>query len=198
MSGIPRLPFIPMLMILLASLIPGCTKEKYGSPDYKVVEKEGSFEIRDYPELTLVSTPMQKRGEDGSFVKLFRFISGRNDRSQKISMTTPVLMTGTESGTMSFVMPKIVANQGVPAPSNPDVAVTMRAAARYAVYRFSGSSKPAPSEAASKKLLAWAAAKNLPVSGSPIYAYYNPPWTPGFMRRNEVFVPLKSETPVHH
>ena len=51
-----------MMIAMLSSLFAGCGKSKYESPDYKVVEKEGSFEIRDYPELTLVSTPMQKRG----------------------------------------------------------------------------------------------------------------------------------------
>lgn len=189
------------MIALLLSLLPGCSnsnsKSKYETPDYQVVEKDGAFEIRDYPALTIVSTPMQKRGEDGSFMRLFRFISGRNDHSQKISMTTPVLMTGTVSGTMSFIVPKDVAEHGVPAPSSPDVTVSTKPAARYAVYRFSGPSKPVPSEAASKKLLAWATSKNLPVSGSPIYAYYNPPWTPGFMRRNEVLIHLSGED-THH
>jgi effector-binding domain-containing protein len=189
-----------MMIALLSSLFVGCEKSKYESPDYKVVEKELSFEIRDYPELTLVSTPMQKRGEDGSFMRLFQFISGRNERSQKISMTTPVLMTGTKSGTMSFILPKNVAQQGVPMPSNPDVTISTKQPARYAVYCFSGPSKPEPSEAASKKLLAWAAAKNLPAAVSPIFAYYNPPWTPGFMRRNEVLLrldPLSPKAPAH-
>ena len=190
------------MLALLTSLLPSCARAKYESPSYTVVQKEGSFEVRDYPELTLVSTPMQKRGEDGSFMKLFRFISGRNDRSQKISMTTPVLMTGPESGVMSFIVPKDVAQQGVPTPSNPDVTISTKPPARYAVYQFSGPSKPGPSEAAAKKLLAWVAAKNLPTSGSPspLYAYYNPPWTPGFMRRNEVLLrlePLASEAPAH-
>ena len=185
------------MIALLSSLLPGCSKSKYETPDYKVVERDGAFEIRDYPALTIVSTPMQKRGEDGSFMKLFRFISGRNEQSQKISMTTPVLMTGTVSGTMSFIVPKDVAEHGVPVPSNPDVTVSTKPSARYAVYRFSGPSKPEPSESASKKLLAWASSKNLPVSGSPIYAYYNPPWTPGFMRRNEVLINLSGED-THH
>ena len=189
--------FSPLLLMitLLLSLLPGCSNSKYETPDYKIVEKDGSFEIRDYPELTLVSTQMQKRGEDGSFMKLFRFISGRNEHSQKISMTTPVLMTGTESGTMSFIVPKTVADQGVPTPSNPDVTVSKKPAGRYAAYQFSGPSKPAPSEAAAKKLLAWALSKNLPTTGTPIFAYYNPPWTPGFMRRNEVLVRLMPAKP---
>jgi effector-binding domain-containing protein len=75
--------------------------------------------------------------------------------------------------------------------------VSKKPAGRYAAYQFSGPSKPAPSEAAAKKLLAWVASKNLPVSGMPIYAYYNPPWTPGFMRRNEVLLLLVTEMRAH-
>jgi hypothetical protein len=191
-----------IMIALLSSLFVSCEKSKYESPEYKVVEKEGAFEIRDYPELTIISTPMQKRGEDGSFMKLFRYISGRNERSQKISMTTPVLMTGAELGIMSFIVPKDVAKQGVPTPSNPEVTISTKPPARYAAYRFSGPSKPGPSEAAAKKLLAWVDSKHLPTSGSPstMYAYYNPPWTPGFMRRNEVLLrlaPLASKAPDH-
>ena len=179
--------------ILLLALLPVSLMASYESPDYKTVSSEGSFEIRDYPSLTLASTPMQKRGEDGSFMKLFRFIEGRNDRSEKISMTTPVLMTGPQSGTMSFVVPKAVAEKGAPAPSNPDVTIQTVPAARYAAYRFSGSGNPAASEAAAKKLLGWADSKNLSVSGTPLFAYYNPPWTPWFMRRNEVLIRITPE-----
>ncbi len=191
-----------IMIALLSSLFAGCGESKYQSPEYKVVQKEGSFEIRDYPELTIVSTPMQKRGEDGSFMKLFRFISGRNERTQKISMTTPVLMTGAESGIMSFILPEDVVRQGVPTPSNPEVTISTKPPARYATYRFSGPSKPHPSEVAAKKLLAWVDSKHLPTPGSPspIYAYYNPPWTPGFMRRNEVLLrlaPLATKAPGH-
>jgi len=184
-----------LMLTLLATLFPSCARAKYESPAYTVVQKDGSFEIRDYPELTLVSTPMQKRGADGSFMKLFRFIQGRNDRSEKISMTTPVLMTGTEAGTMSFVIPNEVAKRGAPAPSNPDLTVCIKPAGRYAVYRFSGSSKPAPSEAAALKLQAWTATQHLAVEGTPLFAYYNPPWTPGFLRRNEVLVRLAPKAP---
>ena len=181
---------ITLMLTLLATLLPSCARAKYESPAYTVVQKDGPFEIRDYPELTLVSTPMQKRGADGSFMKLFHFIQGRNDRSEKISMTTPVLMTGTEAGTMSFVIPKEVAQRGAPAPSNPDLTASTKPAGRYAAYRFSGSSKPAPSEAAALKLQAWTAAQQLAVEGTPVFAYYNSPWTPGFLRRNEVLIRL--------
>lgn len=179
-----------LLPVLLVALLPVNLMASYESPDYRTVSSEGSFEIRDYPSLTVVSAPMPHRGQDGAFMKLFRFIEGRNDRSEKIAMTTPVLMTGTESGTMSFIVPKAVAEKGVPSPSNPELNVIAKPAARYAVYRYSGSTKPAAAEAAAKKLLSWVAVKGLAAQGSPIFAYYDPPWTLWFLRRNEVLVRL--------
>jgi effector-binding domain-containing protein len=181
------------MIALVSSLLTGCTR-KYESADYTVISKEGPFEIREYPAITLVSTPMQQRGEDGSFMKLFRFIEGRNDRSEKISMTTPVLMTGTTSGTMSFVLPKTVVREGPPNPSNPDLTVSTVPPTTYATYRFHGSLDASVSEAAAAKLLEWVKARNLVAAGTPIFAYYNPPWTPGFLRHNEVLVPLPPAT----
>jgi len=179
------------LMVLLQSILSSSASAGYETPDYRVVSAEGAFEIRDYPALTVVSAPMPHRGQDGAFMKLFRFIEGRNDRAEKIAMTTPVLMSGTESGTMSFVVPKGVAEHGVPTPSNPELTITTKPAARFGVYRYSGSTKPAAAEAAAKKLLAWISSRGFKAEGSPIFAYYDPPWTLWFLRRNEVLVRLQ-------
>lgn len=185
-------PTIPLITLaaLTALLLPACAKAKYESAAYTVVGSPGAFEVREYPQLSVVNAPMTKRGSDGSFMKLFRFISGGNDRSEKIAMTTPVIMSGTESGTMSFVMPAKLASRGVPAPSEQGLTVGTRPAGLYAVYRFSGTGSPARSTEAAAKLLQWVSSKGLSPSGVPSFAYYNPPWTPWFMRRNEVMIPL--------
>jgi hypothetical protein len=179
-----------LLLTLAFPLLAISARAGVPEPEHTVVASDGPFEIRDYGELFLVSTPMKKRGSDGSFMKLFRFISGANDRSEKIPMTAPVLMTGPESGMMSFVMPADPDTHGVPAPLSPELSVTCKPAGRYAVYRFGGSGKPAASEAAAAKLLEWAARRNLATDGSPLFAYYDPPWTLWFLRRNEVLVRL--------
>jgi len=190
MKRFHRFPFLLALMVSLQSILPSSASAGYETPDYRVVSTEGPYEIRDYPALTIVSAPMPNRGNDGAFMKLFRFIEGRNDHSQKIAMTTPVLMSGVESGTMSFVIPKDVAEHGVPSPSNPELTGTAKPAARFAVYRYSGSTKPATAETAAKKLLAWVSSKGFMTEGSLIFAYYDPPWTLWFLRRNEVLIRL--------
>ena len=95
------------------------TRAGYESAEYKVIESDGSFEVREYPDLMLVATDskMDSQGRDGSFMRLFQYISGANEAEQKIAMTTPVFMEG-EIGksdvSMGFVMPKEVAAKGAP------------------------------------------------------------------------------------
>lgn len=185
----PRL-LTAALVALQTLWLTACAGAKYETPDYRVVSTEGLFEIREYPALTVVSAPMPRRGQDGAFMKLFRFISGKNERSEKIAMTTPVLMSGAESGTMSFIVPKAVAAEGTPSPSSPDLVLSSRPAGRYAVLRYRGSTSPSHAMEEASKLSAWMSEKRLAPGGAPVFAYYNPPWTPGFLRRNEVMMRL--------
>ena len=192
-----RLLKFSLMFALTSALFTSCKKGGYEAPSYRVLKSGGVFEIRDYPESALITTPMQERSKNGSFMRLFRFISGRNDRSEKIPMTVPVLMSGPESGTMSFVIPKKVVLEGAPKPSDPSVSITVMPASRYAAYRFSGRAGLLQYKAASKKLTEWVAAEHLVVAGPPLFASYNPPWTPGFMRRNEVLTRLIQSPPAN-
>src|SRR6056297_646585 len=96
-------------------------RAEYESAEYKVLESDGRIEIREYPDLMLASTEaaFNAQGNDGSFSRLFRYISGANEQKQKIAMTTPVFMEGqsdASKGKMGFVVPKEVAASGIPAP----------------------------------------------------------------------------------
>ncbi len=159
--------------------------------EYEVVRKQGAVEIRDYPALTVVSTPMGARGMDQSFGNLFRFITGGNEQSEKIAMTTPVLIDSIrDKRTMSFIMPKKTVEKGVPKPTGEKVTLGTVEAARYAVLRFSGGRNTRNESKAIKKLRVWLDDQKLSVRGDPVFAYYDPPWTPVFMRRNEVMIRL--------
>ena len=91
------------------------TRAGYESAEYKVIETDGKFEVREYPDLMLASTTTQidAQGRDGIFMKLFRCISGANQAEQKISMSTPVFMEKDKTeAQMGFVMPEEVAVAG--------------------------------------------------------------------------------------
>lgn len=158
-------------------------------PDYKVVRAEEGFEIRDYPALTIATTPMGDGGMNGGFGELFRFIAGKNETSEKIEMTAPVLIDGVkDKKTMSFIMPKKAVEKGVPEPAGDKVTLGKVEAARFAVLRFPGGRTAENEKAAIDKLKAWLDGQKIAGKGEPLFAYYDPPWTPTFMRRNEVMI----------
>ncbi|TWU44770.1 SOUL heme-binding protein [Rubripirellula tenax] len=179
------------------------TRAGYESAEYKVVESDGNFEVREYPDLMLVATTtkIDAQGRDGSFMKLFRYISGANEAEQKISMTTPVFMENGKADSavqMGFVMPKEVAVEGVPSPTGPDVDVRKRAGGRFAVLRFSGRLNAKLAKESESKLRAWMESKSLVADNSTESsgvesASYDPPFTPGPLRRNEVLIRLKEK-----
>jgi len=173
----------------------------YESAEYKVVTLDGKFEVREYPDLMLVATTtkMDAQGRDGSFMKLFRYISGANESDKKISMTTPVFMENDKADSavqMGFVMPKDIAVKGVPAPTGEGVDVRKRIGGRFAVLRFSGQLTAKLAKESEAKLRTWMESKGLiadesPESSGVETASYDPPFTPGPLRRNEVLIRLK-------
>ncbi|EMI25565.1 MULTISPECIES: SOUL family heme-binding protein [Rhodopirellula] len=187
-------------------LLSRTTRAGYESAEYKVIESNGEFEIREYPDLMLVATKtkIDAQGRDGSFMKLFRYISGANEAEQKISMTTPVFMENDQADSevqMGFVMPKEVAVEGVPSPTGPDVDVRKRAGGRFAVIRFPGKLDKKLAKESEAKLRAWMETKGLTAAvneddesnqtSGVEAASYDPPFTPAALRRNEVLIRLK-------
>lgn len=174
-------------------LVAGCSSVRggYESAPYQVVHSAGKFELRNYPTLVVVEAPM--RGADDSFRRLFRFIGGQNAAQQKISMTTPVYMAGdSTNATMAFVMPKTMSVSQTPQPRDPGLTVKEIGGGQFAVLRFSGSRSRSQETNALAKLEQWLLEQKLQAVGSPIYGYFDPPWTPSFWRRNEVMLRVDS------
>ena len=165
------------------------------TPDYKVIRADGKFEIRDYPALTVATTPMSGSDMNDGFGQLFRFITGMNEGKEKIAMTSPVLIdTTTDARTMSFIMPKATAEKGVPKPAGESVSLGKVEAARFAMLRFGGGRSAENEAKAIETLKAWLAARKIGAKGEPTFAYYDPPWTPTFLRRNEVMIRIDQRT----
>lgn len=189
--------------LAVAVLVAACATSRagYETAAYTVLQSDSTFELRDYPELKVVATAMDAdgSGRDDRFMRLFRYIDGDNAASQKVAMTTPVFMTGgspgdgaaAAAGKMNFVVPADVAAAGAPAPKAENVVLETLPARRVAVIRFAGNSNPGKEKEKLAELRAWMEARGLVAAGEPFLAYYDPPWTPGPMRRNEVLVPVK-------
>ena len=134
---------LSILAVVAVLVLAGCQAMRagYESAPFKVVRADGKFEVRDYPALRVVETRMTRAGKDtdGSFMRLFRFITGANEGRQKIAMTTPVFMSGSNTNaTMAFVLPAKLKAGAVPKPSDGTVTVRELPAGRFAVLRFSG------------------------------------------------------------
>jgi hypothetical protein len=186
-----------ILIVLAVLALVGCktTRSGYESAPYRRVSADGKFEIRDYPALTVVETPTARGGNeaDGGFTRLFRFITGGNEAKQKIAMTTPVFMSGSVSNsTMAFVMPAKLTAAQVPKPSDGSLAVRELEPGRFAVLRYSGGRNAEKEAQMLSRLKSWMAGRGLNALSPPVFAYFDPPWTPAFLRRNEVMLRTES------
>ncbi|MEM7583720.1 MAG: heme-binding protein [Acidobacteriota bacterium] len=155
----------------------------YESPEYQVELKDGPFEIRQYPEMLLASTPMLRdtSREDDGFMLLFGYITGANDTGEKIAMTTPVLTTeGDDGDRISFIAPQEMTRDEAPSAEDARIEIETMEAGRFAVYRFSGRWQPGEFGDAKQKLLAWIDQQNLTITGDTLTAGYDPPFTPPF------------------
>lgn len=181
-------------------------------PEFALVRRDGKFEIRDYR--AVVAAEVSVTGAQGEaarkgFRLLAGYIFGGNTRQQSIAMTAPVAqvqsaqkiamtapVTQTKVGeawVVRFTMPKAFTLATLPQPNNPAVRLLDVPAARFAVLSFSGRAKPGIVATKIAELAAWAGAQKLTATGAASLAQYNPPWTLGFMRRNEVMLPIVNE-----
>lgn len=179
---------------------------------YTVVEKHDNIEIREYaPALVAeveVSGERQEAIKQG-FRQIADFIFGNNapaqkvamtapviqqteqKKSQPIAMTAPVLQSGTDNKwVVQFVMPSEYTMQTLPKPNNAAVKIKEIPSKRFAVIRFSGFATSDALQAQTEALKQFMVTKNLKAPSSVQYAFYNPPWTLPFMRRNEVMAEI--------
>ena len=184
----------------IAALAGPLSRGRYESAEYNVEKEDGRFEVRNYPEVLVASVPMQPGSGDDSknsaFMRLFRYISGKNESGDKISMTTPVFTTpkapsGKKGEMMSFVVPAEVAKKGAPAATDSGVVIAKRAAGKFACYRYSGRWTDARETAAREELQAWLKSQGLKAVGGFEKANYDSPFTIPALRRNEILVRIK-------
>ena len=175
-------------------------------PEFTLVRRDGKFEVRDYAPVIVAETTLTgsaERARNDGFMPLADYIFAKDRKGEKIAMTAPVTQTSRDkiamtapvtqraigdSWTISFTMPAGYTMETLPAPANPDVRLVPQPARRMAVLRFSGTASASSMEARRQELLAQVSAMGLETQGTPVFAFYDPPWTLPFMRRNEVMV----------
>ncbi len=187
-----------IILCFLVTFMTACssiklTRAGYEEASHQVIIKEGPIELRRYSNLNLVQTKMRDT-EDSGFMRLFRYIDGNNSSKSKIAMTTPVF-TSENSGerTMSFVLPAKIKKENVPTPSNEAVQTITRTSGLYASHRYAGRRVEGAPIKIQKQLLKWINNHDLQSKGVPINAFYDTPWTPPFLRRNELLIEVTQQ-----
>ncbi len=177
--------------------------------EYRLVMQDGDFELRDYAPQIVAEVVVKgefSRAGNSAFRPLFNYISGDNTaqteiamtapvsqvaQSQEIAMTSPVGQRASGDGwAVSFMMPAQFTMETIPVPTNPEVTLREIPAHRMAAVRYSGRWTVKNYESHLAALQAWARDQDLAVTGEPVFARYNAPFTPWFMRRNEILLPV--------
>lgn len=90
-------------------------------------------------------------------------------------------------------MPSSYTLETLPAHNNPDVKIIGIPAERVAAIRFSGLAGDDSISRHRKLLLERIAQHGLTYHGEPTLAFYNPPWTLPFLRRNEILAKVSAQ-----
>ena len=167
-------------------------------PPNRVLRTDGDFELRAYPALMVVETPMAADGSDDGFMRLFNYLRGHNEAKLKIAMTAPVLISGSATNrSMAFIMPAALATNQIPQPTDGSLHVRSWPGGCLAVLRYSGGRNSTLEKESLAKLQAWMAAQKLTILSGPVYGYFDPPWVPNFWRHNEVMLRTAPVPPPH-
>ena len=157
---------------------------------FDIVHENEIYEIRKYSERLVAQTINDK--DSGTFRKLFNYISGDNNSSKKIEMTTPVTqMKKNNVSFMQFYLPSEFNKKTTPVPTNSDVEIMLMQEGYFAVIRYSGRSSDKNFIKYSKVLREKLLEDKILINGFAIKATFNPPWTLPLFRRNEVMFNIK-------
>jgi len=210
MGGWKLATAMAFLFFCLASLLFGRNVQAIEETKYEVIEREGIFELRHYSAHiaaeTFVEGDFGKAGNE-AFNRLAGYINGQNRRKQTIPMTAPVSqeaesvkipMTAPvnqersgEKWRITFLMPAQYTLETLPEPSDSKVELKKAPDRIMAVLKYSGTWSRSRYEERKEQLMAWIVSRGLKQIGEPIFARYNPPFMPWFLRRNEVLIPVE-------
>ena len=201
-----------LAVVLVGAALWGPIVSNVEQPKYKVVESSGNIEIRDYAPMIVAEAEVSgdRREAIGKGFRIIAdYIFGNNTAAQKVPMTAPVAQQVSEkiemiapvtqqgegnSWKVYFVMPSNYTMDTLPKPNSLAVVLKEIPNNRYAAIRFSGMGGESSLRRNTMQLNEFLSAKKLMPLSATTYAFYNPPWTLPFLRRNEVLVEIAGVT----
>ena len=180
-------------------------------PLHTVILREEPFQVRDYQSYVVAETFVDGAfgavGNEG-FQRLFRYISGDNRTAQKITMTAPVEQEAASTKIamaapveqqraggrwrIAFVLPASFTLANAPRPTDERVALAEVPSRRMAVVRYRGTWSAARYDEELAALRKFIGERRLTAVGEPVFARYDPPFMPWFLRRNEIQIPVQA------
>jgi hypothetical protein len=178
-------------------------------PPYKVIREFAGIELRQYAAYAVAEVVVPgPAGEAGNqaFPILAGYIFGKNKGERKFAMTAPVTqsavpvkleMTAPVTQTaapggflVQFVLPKGVTAASAPEPLDARVQLRDVLPVQVVVIRYSGFWSESNYKEHLSKLQEALRAADLAWTGEAVYSRYDAPFTPWFMRRNEIWLQL--------
>ena len=185
---------LPLLIFGFWILIPFFLE----NPKYTILEKNNHFQIRKYDEMTIAKITTVGERYEGlrkGFIPLARYIGAKDREGPKISMTAPVMQQKiiNDNWEISFYIPSKFDTDQLPISENNQIKIVTTPSTIMAVITFSGVAKTELLENKFTNLIKWIEKINYEIilGSKPIYSYYNDPSTPGFLRKNEIMIPVE-------
>lgn len=208
MSNKWTLTILIIVALTILYAVVGVFMTKVEQPKYEVISSQGDIEIRQYQPMIIAEVAIdgkRKEAIKSGFKILAGYIFGDNKSRENISMTAPVRQQSNEKISMtapvrqqevlgrwkiSFVMPSQYGISTMPIPDHKDISIEKIDSKKYAVIKFSGMNSDQNIHFHENKIKKYLSENKIQSISSSIYAFYNPPWTLPFLRRNEVMIEI--------
>ena len=165
------------------------------TPEYKVIKKSGSYEVRKYEPMIIARTLVRsdyKEATSTGFRRIANYIFGGNEKNMEIAMTAPVLSNSPvdvdSEYEISFVMPSSFKKETLPEPNSSNVEIMGRSLDLVACISFGGWATESRVKNYHEKLNNWIEKERLKIDGKFMIAQYNSPWALPPFRHNEILV----------
>jgi len=197
---------------LLIFIFWGTNLSALEEPKYSVLKEYENFEIRNYDSYLVAEVDIEgsynKTGNE-AFRILAGYIFGDNQSSTKMNMTAPVESEAIQPSermnmtapvfsnknvngyTYRFVMESKYTQETLPVPNNSKIRITEIKDRVMAVISFSGRWSQKNFEKHEQILVNDLKNEGIGVASEAIYARYNAPFTPWFLRRNEIMFEIE-------